>query len=111
MALNRLVAGVAVRRSASSPRHRIAMRARRVVGSNVLGSDMVNGSALSCSGPRERGPRAGLGRGPSGTPGACDFPTLDPSLDPPCDQDSASGVPVRTEPYNRRCPIAALWGV
>src|SRR5437588_12245973 len=34
-ALNRLVAGVALRRAASSPRHRIAMRPRRAVGSDM----------------------------------------------------------------------------
>ena len=33
-ALNRLVSGVALRRAASSPRHRIAMRPRRAVGSH-----------------------------------------------------------------------------
>src|SRR5262249_47454725 len=40
-ALNRLVSGVALRRAASSPRHRITMGPRR-----ALGSDMENGAAF-----------------------------------------------------------------
>src|ERR1051325_9522886 len=52
-ALKRLVPGVTLRRAASSPRHRIAMRPRRAVA-----SDIENGSAfMIVLLPRERADR------------------------------------------------------
>src|SRR3954463_1899798 len=60
MSLKRLVPGAALRRAASSPRHRMATRPRR-----AAALDMENGSAfMIVLSPRERANREpGLGRG------------------------------------------------
>ena len=81
-----------VRRAASSPRHRIATRPRRLW-TRTLGLDMENGSAFILMLPpaRVRGPRAGLGREPSLRLGSLRCPDIRYiRLDTPCDQAAAS---------------------